>query len=230
VLLWALGAKIQVPVMCPGPRGTHVEWRPPARWSVLLPDHHPGYITWEEFEHNRRLLEENAHLQQRAARKAARGGRALLTGMLRCGRCGRMLRVFYGSTASHTHQYLCVGDQMRGSTGQCLSFGGVRVDRAVCAQLLRAVEPHAVDAALEAAERAKDVDENVRKALVGELEEAAYEARLAARRYEAVDRMGSGVGGSLDRARACPRSTRPVRRCVGMFPLPTPIRSPHRAL
>ncbi len=35
---------------------------------------------------------ENAHMQKRASRKAARGGRALLTGLVRCGRCGRMMR------------------------------------------------------------------------------------------------------------------------------------------
>jgi hypothetical protein len=76
---------------------------------------------------------------------------------------------------------------MHGRTGQCLTCGGVRVDRAVSMQLLRAVESHAVDAALAAAERAKELDEGIRKALTGELEQAAYEARLAARRYEAVD-------------------------------------------
>ena len=61
------------------------------------------------------------------------------------------------------------------------------MDRAVSAQLLHAVEPYAVNAALAAAERATKLDDAVRKALVGELEEAAYEARLTPRRYEAVD-------------------------------------------
>ncbi len=39
-------------------------------WSVLLHDHHPGYITWEEFEENQHMLAENAHMQKRASRKS----------------------------------------------------------------------------------------------------------------------------------------------------------------
>ncbi|CAN7658441.1 zinc ribbon domain-containing protein [Rhizobium sp. LjRoot258] len=42
-------------------------------------------------------------MKKNCARKSARGGRALLTGLMRCGRCGRMMRVFYGSAkATHT--------------------------------------------------------------------------------------------------------------------------------
>ena len=68
--------------------------RPMATWSVLLRDHHEGYVSWRQFEENQQMLLENVHMQQRAARKSPRG--ALLTGLVRCGRCGRMMRVFYG--------------------------------------------------------------------------------------------------------------------------------------
>ena len=44
------------------------------QWNVLLRDHHPGYITWEDFEANQKMIAENAHMQKRAARKSARGG------------------------------------------------------------------------------------------------------------------------------------------------------------
>ncbi len=72
-------------------------------WNVLIQGHHPGYISWEQFEANQKMLTENAHMQQRTARKSARGGRALLTGLARCGRCGRMMRVFYGMRSGHAH-------------------------------------------------------------------------------------------------------------------------------
>ena len=81
--------------------------KPMPEWSVLIRDHHPCYINWEEFEQNQRMISENAHMQKRADRKSARGGRALLAGLVRCGRCGRMMRVFYGSTAGHAHRYQC---------------------------------------------------------------------------------------------------------------------------
>lgn len=54
--------------------------KPMNDWSVLLRDHHNGYITWQEYEDNQRLLLENAHMKKNCARKSARGGTALLTG------------------------------------------------------------------------------------------------------------------------------------------------------
>ena len=90
-----------------------------------------GYISWEQFEENQRLILENAHMQKRASRKSARGGRALLTGLVRCGRCGRMMRVFYGMRSGHAHRYQCRGDDAHVGAGLCIGIGGVRVDRAV---------------------------------------------------------------------------------------------------
>jgi len=159
----------------------------PQAWNVLIKDHHLGYISWDEFEENQKLIAENAHMQKRASRKSARGGRALLTGLVRCGRCGRMMRVQYGSRSGHAHRYQCRGDSDQNATGLCIGVGGVRVDRAVAAQLLAAVSEHAVDAAIRACEQAVQADAEVRQARERELEEARYEASLAERRYNAVD-------------------------------------------
>lgn len=161
--------------------------KPMRAWSVLLRDHHPGYLSWEEFEDNQKMLAENAHMQKRASRKAARGGRALLTGLVRCGRCGRMLHVFYGMRSGHAHRYQCRGDDAHVGAGLCIGIGGVRVDRAIAAQITEVLSPLAVEAALQAAERTLLTDDEVRLAIQRELEEARYEASLAARRYEAVD-------------------------------------------
>ena len=159
--------------------------KPMQSWNVLLRDHHPGYISWKEFEENQQMISENAHMQKRAARKAARGGRALLTGLVRCGRCARMMHIYYGSQASHAHRYQCIGDTV--STSACIGIGGVRVDRAVASALLESVSDHAVAAALQAEERFAHAQNDVRRAVMQELEAAQYEASLAARRYEAVD-------------------------------------------
>jgi DNA invertase Pin-like site-specific DNA recombinase len=159
--------------------------KPMSAWSVLIRDHHPGYITWAEFEEHQQMIAENAHMQRRAARKSARGGRALLTGLVRCGRCGRMLRIFYGSKAGHAHRYQCRGDHV--GAGLCIGIGGVRVDRAVAARMLDAVSDQAVEAAIRAAEQVAHADDDAKAALTRELEDAKYEVTLAARRYEAVD-------------------------------------------
>lgn len=160
---------------------------PRASWKVLLHDHHPSYLSWEEYEENQRMLAENAHMQKRAARKSGRGGRALLAGIARCGRCGHMMRVFYGARSGHAHRYLCRGAVDTRGGRPCIGVGGVRVDRAVAAQITEAVSGYAVEAAICAAEQVAQADDDVRQSLHRELEAARYEASLAARRYELVD-------------------------------------------
>jgi hypothetical protein len=122
-------------------------------------------------------------MQKRADRPSARGGRALLTGWVRCGRCGRRMRVFYGSRAGHAHRCQGKGNGDTGGGKMCLGAGGVRLDRAVAEQLLQAVSGHAIEAATQAEERAHVRDDDVRLALNKELESA----RQAARRYQLVD-------------------------------------------
>ena len=144
------------------------------------------------------MFGENAHMQKRASRKAARGGRALLTGLVRCGRCGRMMRVFYGVQSGHAHRYQCRGDDAHVGAGLCIGIGGVRVDQAVTALMLEAVSGHAVEAALLAAEKASATDDALATALERDLEAARYEASLAARRYELVDPAKRHVARELE--------------------------------
>lgn len=161
--------------------------KPMPAWNVLLKEHHPGYISWTDFEENQRMISENAHMQKRMSRKSARGGRALLTGMVRCGRCARMMRVFYGASSGHAHRYQCPGDSALAGMTFCIGIGGVRVDRAVASAIIDAVSDHGVEAVIRAAEQLVRADEELRLAVTREIEEARYEASLASRRYEAVD-------------------------------------------
>jgi Recombinase zinc beta ribbon domain len=156
-------------------------------WNVLLRDHHPGYISWEQYEANQKLISENAYMLPRTDRKSARGGRALLTGLVRCGRCGRTMRVLYGAKSGHAHRYQCRGDGSHVVGLLCIGVGGVGIDRAVTAQIVEAVSEHAIEAAIQAADQSAKADHEVRQALCRELEEARYGASLAARRYEVVD-------------------------------------------
>ena len=169
-----------------------------ADWNVLIRDHHEGYIPWERFAENQRMLLENAHMKQRAARKSGRGGRALLTGLTRCGRCGRMMRVFYGMRSGHAHRYQCRGDDGHVGAGLCIGIGGVRVDRALSGQIMEAISERAVEAAMLAADQANAAVEDVRRAVERELEEARYDASLAERRYEHVDPAKRHVARELE--------------------------------
>jgi DNA invertase Pin-like site-specific DNA recombinase len=179
-------------------RKTSGHRRPMPAWNVLLPEHHQGYISWQQFEENQKMILENAHMQKRASRKSARGGRALLTGLVRCGRCGRMMRVFYGMRSGHAHRYQCRGDDSHVGAGLCIGIGGVRIDRAVALRILDAVSDRAVDAAILAADQAARAAGDVRQAMNRELEEARYEASLAERRYNVVDPAKRHVARELE--------------------------------
>ncbi len=168
-------------------RRTNGHRKPMEEWSVLIPDHHVGYIDWEQFERNQSMIADNAHMKSRTARKSGRGGRALLSGIVRCARCGYMMRVFYGSAAGNAHRYICRSRFLEEPDRSCVGVGGVRTDRAVSLQLIEALTPKAIEAADEAARQFQLQRSDAQNAVAHELEEARYEARLAARRYEAVD-------------------------------------------
>lgn len=172
--------------------------KPRDEWHVLLRDNHPGYISWQEYEDNQKLLLENAHMKKSCARKSARGGRALLTGLMRCGRCGRMMRVFYGMAKGNAHRYQCRGDDAHVGTGLCIGIGGVRIDRAVALQILEAVSDRAVEAAIFASDQAERSCKDIIAAVERELEVARYDASLAGRRYELVDPAKRHVARELE--------------------------------
>ena len=172
--------------------------KPVETWAVLIRDHHPGYITWEQYEQNQALLADNAHMKSRMEPKAGRGGRSLLAGLLRCRRCGRMLHVAYSGSRSEAPRYHCRGAHINHGEAWCISFGGLRPDQAIAAEILKAVEGNAVEAAVEAAARIAGQRNQQRRALGLELEQAQYEARLAARRYEAVDPDNRLVAAELE--------------------------------
>jgi DNA invertase Pin-like site-specific DNA recombinase len=156
-------------------------------WQVLIPDHHPGYISWEQYERNQQTIEANAHMKSRMQPKAGRGGRSLLIGLLRCRRCGRMLKVNYTGAGGTVLRYSCRGEPLEGPEHKCISFGGLSADERVGEQLLEAISGNAIDAALEAAEQDRARHREQRRSLEMAWEQARYESRLAARRYEAVD-------------------------------------------
>ena len=66
---------------------TTVTELPRAEWPVLIHDHHPGYISWEQYLANERRLAAN---DTRGGQRPAREGAALCQGIVRCGACGRL--------------------------------------------------------------------------------------------------------------------------------------------
>ncbi len=179
------------------PRKTYGRSRPMEEWAVLVRDHHEAYIDWKQFERNRERLSRNSFSQPAGEAKSSRGGRALMAGLLRCRRCGRMLQVAYTGRYGKPRYSCRRGRQMHGIDA-CIAFGARRVDLTVGAEILLVVEPLAVEAALMAErEVVAQVDER-RRALELERQQAEYDAKLAARRYEKVDPDNRLVAAELE--------------------------------
>jgi DNA invertase Pin-like site-specific DNA recombinase len=155
-------------------------------WQVVIPDHHPGYLDWASYRRHLAMIESNAYMKS-GARKSARGGRSLLAGLLRCRRCGHTLQISYSGRDSASPNFRCMRRHHQTGAAACVSCSGKVVDDAVSQQILQAVAPQALDAAVAAAQRAGERDREQRQALQLELEQARYDAQLAARRYEHVD-------------------------------------------
>lgn len=155
------------------PRKSEGHRKPLDRWTVLIREHHEGYISWAEYEHNQATLAGNAPVITRG--KFARGGRCLLIGLLRCQRCGRKMSVVYNGKYP-VPRYYCATASRNHGVDQCIAFGGLRPDQAVAAELLKAIDTRAIDAAIALAAQTTDEHEQRCKAISLELEQARYEA------------------------------------------------------
>src|SRR6266568_279069 len=111
-------------------RSTRGHAKAASEWTALIRDHHPGYITWEQYERGQRILAENANMKGRMITGAPREGSALLAGLLRCGRCGRKFQVHYSGKLG-TALYRCRGANYRQAAPACLSLRGRDLDQAL---------------------------------------------------------------------------------------------------
>ena len=177
-------------------RGLRVER---AEWDVLIRDHHEGYIDWDAFERNQRLIKDNANGKSFLGRGAVRRGEALLAGLFRCGHCGRKLHVAYGGAKGDVARYHCQGAFINHGTERCISFGSLRVDAAVAAEVIERIQPLGVEAALAAVQERGREDAEKRRQVELALEQARFEARHARRQYDAVDPDNRLVAGELER-------------------------------
>ena len=160
---------------------------PRAEWSIVLRDHHPGFIDWETFEANQARIAENTRPRRHEAEGAVREGAALLQGIATCGRCGRGLRVYY-SGRNATPGYYCAGATIINGRGEyCMRVGGLQIHEAVSDALLTAITPAGVEASLRAVELSLTEDDAARAQWRRQVERARYEAQRAERRYRAVD-------------------------------------------
>ena len=176
---------------------THGVVRRREEWTVVIRDHHDGYISWAEYDRNQTTIAGNANMKGAMVSGSVRKGSALLIGLLRCGRCGRKLKVLHHSRRDA--RYVCNTHIDPSTEKGCTVFSNMRVDAAVSAEVLRAISPLALETALQLiADRKETGNERLRQAELA-LQQARYEVAHARRQYDAVDPDNRLVAGELER-------------------------------
>jgi hypothetical protein len=78
---------------------------------------------------------------------AAREGQAMLSGLLRCARCGRKLQVRYWGSKGKVARYFCNGTYPQGGE-YCIRFASLKVDQRFEEEILSIISPLGVEASL----------------------------------------------------------------------------------
>jgi DNA invertase Pin-like site-specific DNA recombinase len=165
-------------------------------WLALKPGTHEGYVDWDRAEAIRQMVSEN--VPSAAAHGAPKHGAALLSGLLRCRRCGQKPTVQYTGAKHDIPRYACTRGRLDYGEPSCVAFGGLRVDDAVEAALLAVVRPAALQAAQAAEAQAAARRDEAREALARDLEAARYAADRAFRQYDAADPENRFAAGELE--------------------------------
>ena len=171
--------------------------RPKDQWLALIPEAHEGYVSWGEYQRIQEMISANCRGPGQAG--AARQGMGLLAGILRCRRCGRKLVVHYTGRGHDVLRYACLRGWLDNADPRCIAFGGIPVDGAIAREILRVVQPAAMEAAVLAAREASQQQDEVLRALGRDLEAAQYAAQRAWRQFDGADPENRLVADELER-------------------------------
>jgi len=176
------------------PSSKYRPWVPMEQWKVLIKDHLPAYITWEQFLKNRERIKQNQNAPDTTG--APRAGAALLSGVLVCG-CGRYMQPSYHKNG--VAHYACNRHILEATEPRCYGLAARAIDELAAQQVLRALEPAALELSLKASADVECERQRLEKHWQQRLQRARYDAELAERRYQAVDPENRLVAASLEK-------------------------------
>lgn len=176
---------------------------PVESWQVCLRDRHPAYVSWDEFMANQKKLGDNwtgGRPKQPDRRGAAREGKALLQGLVLCGRCGQRMYTRYFGSKQYSHYY-CRGAKYKegGALADCWIVSAKSIDEEAGNLFLGVIQPEEIDLSLAVTRDAERQAGEIERQWQLQLEHARYAARMAERRYKAVDPDYRPVARTLER-------------------------------
>jgi DNA invertase Pin-like site-specific DNA recombinase len=176
------------------PGNRYRPWVPMEQWKVLLKDHLPAYISWDQYLSNRERVKQNQNGPGSIG--APRAGAALLPGLLVCGNCGRHMQPSYHRSGAA--QYACNRQYVEATEPRCYGLAAKAIDDLVAEQVLRALEPGAIALSLKARADVEQERKRLDKHWQQRRQRARYDVELAERRYQAVDPTNRLVAATLE--------------------------------
>lgn len=168
-------------------------------WLACIPDSHPGYITWEQYQENLRILESNGQGYEAARKSPPREGPALLQGRAVCGCCGRHFRVRYVSRRGINEAwYVCDRGSSSNGNPNCQSIAAAPIDDMIGNLVVETMTPAAVELAIEIRKEIELRQEEANRLRHQAVDKAQYEADLAQRRFMKVDPDNRLVADTLE--------------------------------
>jgi DNA invertase Pin-like site-specific DNA recombinase len=174
--------------------------REPNEWLACIPDAHPGYISWDQFQHNLKVLETNGQGYQAIRASPPREGAALLQGRVICGRCGSHMTARYAARRGQVDTwYVCGRAYATRGEPQCQTIAGWPIDDAVGRLIAAEMTPAAVELALEVRKEIEARHDEADQLRLRAVERAQTDADLAQRRFMLVDPNNRLVADTLER-------------------------------
>jgi hypothetical protein len=170
------------------------------QWHTVIPDTHPGYITWEQYNDNLKTLRACSKAHGKDRRNHPPGnGPALLQGLIVCGVCGtRMTLRYHSRNGKLIPDYVCQRHGIEYGKPKCQHIPGSNIDKAIEQLLLELVKPVTLEIAFtvqqEVQQRLKEAD----KLRYQKVQRAQYQADLAKERFMNVDPRNRLVADQLE--------------------------------
>lgn len=169
----------------------------PDELQVLIHDRLPAYISWEQYLANQEQLQQNR--ARMGSRGAPKRGEALLTGLVVCGKCGRHMNTRYPGDKKPSYQ--CTEyykDVLAELTEPCGRIAAATLDNLVTREVLRALEPAALELSLRAIENVERDRKRLHTQWRQRLERVGHEVARAERQYQLIEPENRLVARTLE--------------------------------
>ena len=171
------------------------------QWHTVIPDTHPGYITWDQYNENLKTLRANAQAHGKDRRNHPPGhGPALLQGLIVCGVCGQRMTLRYHSRHGKLMpDYVCQHHGIEYGKPICQSIPGLQGGSSRRTVIIGAGPAGDIgDCSYGAAGSAATIERKPDKLRYQKVQRAQYQADLAKDRFMNIDPRNRLVADQLE--------------------------------